>query len=460
MTDFVFPTGSLTGTQPTATRTSNVLLSDGTNIGSSSVSSILGLVTPEDITRPQFLIGYWTDPNNTTFNVAPGNRNTFSPIGNAVSTNVALNVYANTQYVKSGTGNVKIDGRIYGLISGFDNLDVSGNTTTAGATDRVAIYAGINSASQGGSGWALNTVNYINSDYGGGSSSAGLKSQVGYECDVHNLNRDCSTDFNNPSIGVRVTGTSNYTSTMAILVAGSGNNSNSNSQWNRGIYFASGNVIHDCAIEDQSNSNVSFRISNGLVKGGGAATRNMGIDMTSATFSAGSIGMKKGPTTNGFFWTDGSTASIDSCDTSGNRFVGNGAAAVFVGGGGLYPMADNTTALGASSNRWTTIYAVNGTVQTSDLADKENVEVLPAMLDVVKDLDPIRFNWKFDQTTTHYGFAAQHVKEVIEKHGLEEFGGHVTTPHGDGIRPDQLLPLLWSAVQALAKKVEALEGRT
>src|SRR5690606_11836896 len=39
----------------------------------------------------------------------------------------------------------------------------------------------------------------------------------------------------------------------------------------------------------------------------------------------------------------------------------------------LRPMVDNATALGGASNRWTTVYAATGTINTSDEAQKAHL---------------------------------------------------------------------------------------
>jgi len=62
-------------------------------------------------------------------------------------------------------------------------------------------------------------------------------------------------------------------------------------------------------------------------------------------------------------------------------------------------------------------------------------------------------------TRLHWGFLAPEVKAAFDAAGLD-FGGHVTGPDGSQhLRPDQLIPVLWKAVQELMARVEALEGK-
>lgn len=59
----------------------------------------------------------------------------------------------------------------------------------------------------------------------------------------------------------------------------------------------------------------------------------------------------------------------------------------------------------------------------------------------------------------HWGFLAPEVKAAFDAAGLD-FGGHVTAPDGSQhLRPDQLVPVLWKAVQELMARIETLEGR-
>jgi endosialidase-like protein len=61
---------------------------------------------------------------------------------------------------------------------------------------------------------------------------------------------------------------------------------------------------------------------------------------------------------------------------------------------------------------------------------------------------------------THWGFDATNVKAAFDGLGMD-FGGYVRTEDGvHNLRPDQLIPVLWRAVQELSEKVAALEART
>ncbi len=78
------------------------------------------------------------------------------------------------------------------------------------------------------------------------------------------------------------------------------------------------------------------------------------------------------------------------------------------------PSIDFASSLGQSTNRWATVYAINGTVNTSDLRDKENVENLGYGLKEIMKLRPVTYNWKANpQWGKKIGFIAQEVKPIL-----------------------------------------------
>jgi hypothetical protein len=127
-----------------------------------------------------------------------------------------------------------------------------------------------------------------------------------------------------------------------------------------------------------------------------------------------------------------------------------------------------TTWLGALSGgaRWAAVAAVNGTIQTSDVALKRDVAPLPACLDLVARIDPITFRWKADQESaaldrTHWGFDADNVRDVVAETGVD-FGGYIGPEHltnegaaAKSLNYSQLIAILWKAVQELAAAVAA-----
>ncbi|MGN0164740.1 MAG: tail fiber domain-containing protein [Lachnospiraceae bacterium] len=97
------------------------------------------------------------------------------------------------------------------------------------------------------------------------------------------------------------------------------------------------------------------------------------------------------------------------------------------GGGVLRPAVDAKNGLGASSYRWTNVYAVSSAILTSDRNCKTDIAALDdKYLAFFSDLIPVSFKL-VDGTSgrTHIGFISQDVEEAMRKHGISdlEFAG-------------------------------------
>jgi len=132
--------------------------------------------------------------------------------------------------------------------------------------------------------------------------------------------------------------------------------------------------------------------------------------------------------------------------------------------GGLRPALDNAQSLGSGTARWSAIWSATGTIQTSDRRHKTDIFPTDLGLDFICSLNPVRFAWKSGEGGMHYGLLAQEVAEALASAGVSGFGGLVLADPDDpaspqGLRYDQFLAPLIAAVQALAVRVRALEGR-
>ncbi|MDK2771946.1 MAG: tail fiber domain-containing protein [Flavobacterium sp.] len=89
----------------------------------------------------------------------------------------------------------------------------------------------------------------------------------------------------------------------------------------------------------------------------------------------------------------------------------------------LVPLYDNSLTLGSTTYRWRTVYAVNGTIQTSDGRDKTNVLPLNYGIKDLMKLNPVSYNWKEekylgyvipeDKKELKLGLIAQEVQKII-----------------------------------------------
>ncbi|GHC63043.1 tail fiber domain-containing protein [Ulvibacter litoralis] len=80
----------------------------------------------------------------------------------------------------------------------------------------------------------------------------------------------------------------------------------------------------------------------------------------------------------------------------------------------LLPDGDNLMRLGNSSNRWIGVWAVDGTINTSDRRDKENITDINYGLAEIEKLTPVRFNWKQrPEAGMKLGLIAQDIQKII-----------------------------------------------
>lgn len=160
-------------------------------------------------------------------------------------------------------------------------------------------------------------------------------------------------------------------------------------------------------------------------------------------------------------------------------FYVNGAPRCAIGTNGSFlPGVNNSMSIGgANPYLWAAIYAVNGTIQTSDAREKTDIADTDLGLDFVLALRPVKFRWivggnvvtpaeipggkptitPIPGARTHYGLLAQEVKTVL---GERDFGGWVEDAETgqQSLRYDQFINPLIKAIQELEARVAALEG--
>ena len=151
--------------------------------------------------------------------------------------------------------------------------------------------------------------------------------------------------------------------------------------------------------------------------------------------------------------------------------------------GNTEPGADNTYTIGTSASRWGSVWAANGTIQTSDERTKTQIANAHLGFEFIKSLRPVSYRWieggkretgerNEDGTAiyesvpgerTHYGFIAQEVKEAVDAAGVD-FGGWLLSDKDDpdsqqALRYDQFIAPLTKALQEAITKIETLEAK-
>lgn len=154
----------------------------------------------------------------------------------------------------------------------------------------------------------------------------------------------------------------------------------------------------------------------------------------------------------------------------------------------LYPTSNGTCVLGKAANRWHSVYAANGTIQTSDRREKENIiplgtnpvatygmrSVPEEQIDIHSELfdrlQPVQYNFINGDGRTNYGLIAQDVISAMEELGIDEnelglvyHEWHTDEETGEekdtyGIAYANLIALLIHEVQKLKTEVNTLKG--
>ncbi|QBQ72720.1 putative structural protein [Roseobacter phage CRP-5] len=161
------------------------------------------------------------------------------------------------------------------------------------------------------------------------------------------------------------------------------------------------------------------------------------------------------------FRKDGSTVGSLSTQYSGLNIDGAASrSGIYFGTSGLTPrfngaQADNTIDVGTASQRFDDIYATNGTIQTSDRNEKQDIEVLSdAETRVAQACKGLlrKFRWKDavaekgDDARIHFGIIAQDLQDAFTAEGL------------DAGRYAMFISSTWWETQTDVPAVEAVEA--
>jgi hypothetical protein len=188
------------------------------------------------------------------------------------------------------------------------------------------------------------------------------------------------------------------------------------------------------------------------------------------------IRFKKNGTTVGHIGVaTGTKLQINSDANNNLMFAVNGSNYVGVDTVRMYPENDNNYDLGLSSSRYDDIFATNGTIQTSDQNEKQDIASATAKeLNVAKKLSALfkTFRWKDkvgekgDKARTHTGIVAQEVQLAFKEEGLDASNYGLFTSdtwtNDDGkeqtrlgVRYPELFSFIFSSIEARLTALEA-----
>jgi len=135
------------------------------------------------------------------------------------------------------------------------------------------------------------------------------------------------------------------------------------------------------------------------------------------------------------------------------------------------PQNTNIYGLGSSFYRWSSVWAVNGAIQTSDKELKKNINALPYGIAQVMAMQPISWEWKDERLPgVSLGFLAQDMEKIIPEvvvkpteadyksaEEAKENGREAGTP-AMGMKYAELIPVLTKAIQEQQAQIETLQA--
>ena len=164
--------------------------------------------------------------------------------------------------------------------------------------------------------------------------------------------------------------------------------------------------------------------------------------------------------------SSGGTARVYSRSIGGQPTISMDRALYVDGGvyasGGVIPRADNTYNLGFSSARWVDVWAVDGTINTSDMTDKKDIKKLEnSSVAFIKALKPVKFKWKKGKRE-HLGFLAQEVKQAMDA-TIGDAGIFVDPSVGgeeghQGLRYAEFISPIIDTLQNVLRRLEVIEN--
>lgn len=411
----------------------------GWSASSTAADDGLNVIRPNGLTQ-----GAWLRLAQEFGSLAIGGTQglTVIPTANPIATLSSLSCQGNA---------ISATTREYLVNFGMTTAVASGGDPDGGA---VTLYAGMVANAGCSDVWSFNTVLTM-------SAGSNPNSAIGYELDFNNNYGDRGNASGGAGLaapvayGLAITGAGTHKSTAAVLIAGPGT-----PIWNRGVVIGSASVSQ-AAFQDLGTSTISVDVQ---------GSHTYGVDTANSTDLSGAIRLPNNQPGLMALSSGGSDVGVVSMTGGGNDNLyigadhtgtGHRALGVFIcSTSNFCPYTDGTISCGQSGNRWNFVWAVNGTIQTSDPTQKRDIAPTPRVgARIVSTIQPITFGWRMnDGPAHHWGFDAAEVARAFRDAGTS-FGGVI--PDDDGtlhISPLQMLAALWQHNRELESRLASLEA--
>jgi len=193
---------------------------------------------------------------------------------------------------------------------------------------------------------------------------------------------------------------------------------------------SSGNLLVGTTDTSPYNNSAGSSADNGVVVSAGRiwAARNSGtpLDLNRTSDDGSIVDFRKNGSVVGSIANNSTNLKVNGVGAL--ELSENGTTRVYVDSGGFFPFLDNTYDIGSGGLRFDDIFATNGTIQTSDQNEKQQIATLTdAEIAAAKRISNgfKTFKWndavaaKGDNARTHTGVIAQEVRTALEAEGLD-----------------------------------------
>jgi hypothetical protein len=337
----------------------------------------------------------------------------------------------------------------------------SGSVAGFGITNPVAIGAGAtvngNNGVAVGNGANISFIANATAIGAGASatSSAANSTAIGYNASATLANEVILGDRSNTSLSVGI-GTETFSgSNREKFLVDNGASGSTNFQ---NVIVGKGNTNSYAQLNIQNANNGTGASSDVVATADNGNETSNYIDMgiNSSTYTTTGI---LGGINNGYLYTTGNDFVIGNATNNKSLIFftttsGTNTERMRITGTGLVPGQDNTYTDGTSTNRWSAVWSANGTIQTSDIRLKKNIEPLQYGLKDVLKLQPVTYDWKDNSGKNKIGLIAQEVKKIIPQVVVGD-----ESKENLGMNYAELVPVLINSIKELNKRIENLEAQ-
>lgn len=387
-------------------------------------------------------------------------------LGKDGSNNLTMNLSTNKYYINNSsgatnymtvdTGNVGIGTTSPGALlqlgtagTSLGTMRLTGNTSGYVQIQPAAAAGSWTMtlpSSAGTSGYVLSTngsgvTSWVAQSGGGGGSSSGTAGHVQFSDGASGFSSDSSQffwDSTNDRLGLG-TGSPSYKLHVNRTTAAGG-------------VSTSAAFVTDFGFAGSNAQNV-IRLEN---MNGPSSSHNNEVQFVSSGTTRWGIGTDYNITgTDDFYIYDFTNAANRFyIGTTGNVGIGTlSPQTTLQVAGVISPSANNTYTLGNATYRFTTVYATNGTINTSDRREKKDITETNLGLDFINKLRPVSYRWNTGvDDDVHYGLIAQDTEKVIDetmKNQTTSIVSYDEAADRYGIRYTELISPLIKAIQEI-----------